>query len=482
MNKLLLLTTFIIISCTLKAQEFNLNNYKYRFQKYRSARFDFRFSGNNDYYLYQYKSQNRSTGALTKIKLDDNRFNINTNLPFNYYKVINTENLQHTESVNMNIQYSTNDAVNNKNYAFYSYLGYNSTNRFYKGLNFTELNFNVNGGINNNSQFSKSPTIYQSNFSDGKNGNYQGSLGKGKGRLEYVTDAVTAMFLLKDLKKKAGIGNYTNEQVENIAKGITKINNTRFIDYRFRLIDQLTLLDSMLKENGINPTSNIRYFTTINDNWLYANRFQRYSGKRWSANYISIGEASDYNNSYKLADTVEYTRTNNKQNRLFNGVELNYSRSKQASLYVQRSFNATLGSGFSFNNYQYMISHINSVVSKSKFDNMQYYFNANWGYLFQPNTRTYISLDLSLNTRLTNDVYGVRANNNGRGFNQDLSTQFQPRLSVFKFFSPRFYYNLSVSPSASVSLDKYTHETTISWNNNHNYYLSVDMGFTYTLF
>ena len=69
-----------------------------------------------------------------------------------------------------------------------------------------------------------------------------------------------AAFILKDLQQKAGIGALTNAQVEAIGNGITTIRNTRFIDFRFRLIDQLKMLDSMVQANGVKSTKNLSLF------------------------------------------------------------------------------------------------------------------------------------------------------------------------------------------------------------------------------
>jgi hypothetical protein len=94
-------------------------------------------------------------------------------------------------------------------------------------------------------------------------------IGKGKGRLEYVSDAVSAIFLSKDLEKELGVS-YSNEQISKIANSITQIRNQRYLDTRLGTKSQLKLLDTAIIEYSLNVHHTIDYFAILNDNWLYA--------------------------------------------------------------------------------------------------------------------------------------------------------------------------------------------------------------------
>ncbi len=77
MNKVLCLLLALITAAYLQAQEYNLNNYKYRFQRYQSAQFNFNFIGNNNYKIdrgaYTYNLPNSAT---IHNKSDQNTYDI----------------------------------------------------------------------------------------------------------------------------------------------------------------------------------------------------------------------------------------------------------------------------------------------------------------------------------------------------------------------------------------------------------------------
>jgi hypothetical protein len=178
------------------------------------------------------------------------------------------------------------------------------------------------------------------------------SIGKGKGRVENVTDVIQAHFILEDLKTKKGV-TYTNAQLERLAHGITFIRNQRYLDPRFRIIDQLSMLDSTLSTIGIAPEKDIKYFTSINDNWLYAQNLSRGTGKRWTYLYTpSIDIFGDRDKDLRRysylynADSVlsnnsyQYDLTNRQS--INNAFEVHYYSATQKSWKVQQGFSATL--------------------------------------------------------------------------------------------------------------------------------------------
>ena len=486
MKKLLFLIS-LYVPLFLQAQEFDLNKYKYRFQRYQSAQFNFNFTGNNDYRMNRQKYIDKiSNSPTTHYNTDKNTLNLSIGLPFNFYRIINTEDLQHNQSLNFSSGFSSTNEIRNNFKGGNMNLQYNVNNRYYNSRKFTELNYGINTNTYYyNSMVDQQPFYYRNSRNNYNSGSFNLNIGTGKGRLEYVSDAVTTMFLLQDLKRKAGIGNYTNEQIENIAKGITKIYNTRFMDFRYRLIDQLTLLDSTLTNNGIASTSAIKYFTIINDNWVYANRFQRMSGSRWSVLGDFTGNSAFSVYRSKASDTSSISTRRYQSNYLYSGLSFNYAWSKQLGLKAQRSFNAKASSGYNFTTQQYSYSSDNqsSTDNKNKPDRLNSAITIDYGYLYQPNTRTYIQVELNLSTTYNYSLYGSRVSNPDHSKYDQFQTQLTPRLSVFKFFNPHFNYNLTASMPAVSTVSKNSGDKRLTdINSSYQFPLTVNMGFTYTFF
>lgn len=341
--------------------------------------------------------------------------------------------------------------LNNSNQS--SGLGFNyySNNRIYTPNNhFKLLNFSVGGSTNNNRSKEKVNNTNSSIDIDGerKQSNYNiganFEIGFGTGRLEYVTDPIMAAFMLKDLQAKAGIGALTNEQVEAIGKGITTIRNTRFIDFRFRLIDQLEMLDSVLQANGVKSNKTSRYFTTINDNWLYATQFGRYTGKRWS--YYLDNRTYAYNNinenNQKLNNT-RHTKNSYFNRNLYNGFGINFDKSHQKSIYRQNAWGAYLISGLQHNTDGYISedsigqSGYKKTENKNKLDEIVSNISIYYEYLLQPNTHTFFTARLNpyINSNISRN--GLRKSNPKKIFSNSNDFGLNTDFRYFKFFNYR---------------------------------------------
>jgi len=484
--KNIILLNLLFLSIVLHAQEFDLNKYKYRFQRYQSAQINFNFYGNNTYRMDRSTNIDpNNNNSKSHYNTDKNYFKYNSRVPFYFMRTINTEKLQQVQSLSFTSDFGAINEIRNHSKNISANMQYSIDNRIYRDKNFYELNLYLYSYMGYNTDFARISYYNIDQRSNNTSGNFNISIGKGRGRLEYVTDAVTALFLLQDLKKKSGIGNYTKEQVEAIAKSITRINTTRFIDFRYRLIDQLTLLDSSLKENGIVPTKAIQYFTTINDNWLYATRFQRLSGSRWSVNCEANGLSNYYHSRSKASDTsilvTRYYQTNN----LFNGLSLNYAWSKQRGLKIQNSLMASLKSGYNFITQQYGYVYDNNSVynEKTKPDYVNTALNIEYSHLYQPNTRTYLTFLLIGNISLNNSLYGNRIRNIDNSTYDYMQVRLSPGLNFFKFISPHLNYNLNVNAPMVCTRQKTTGDYRLTnLNTNYNFPISINMGLTYNFF
>ena len=484
--KKIIVALSLLVTIVLDAQEFDLNKYKYRYQRYQSAQINFNFNGNNTYRMDRSTYFNpRNNTPKSHYNTDKNNFNYSSRIPFYFTRTINTEKLQQVQSLNFSTDFGANNEIRNHSKNISANIEYSIDNRFYKDKNFYELNLYLYSYTSYNTDFVRLSYFNTDQRSNNSSGNFNISVGKGRGRLEYVTDAVTAMFLLQDLKKKAGIGNYTKEQIAAIAKGITRINTTRFIDFRYRLIDQLTLLDSTLKETGIVPTKAIQYFTSINDNWLYANRFQRMSGSRWSVNCEANGISNYYHSRSKASDTATLITRYYQTNNLYNGISLNYAWSKQMGLKVQNSLTASIKSGYNFITQQYSYVYDNASVfdEKTKPDYFKTTLNLEYAYLYQPNTRTYLTFVLNGNIAFNNSLYGNRVKNIDNSTYDLLQVKLSPGLNFFKFISPHLYYTFNTNAPIVCTQQKTTGDNRLTnLNTNYHFPISINMGITYNFF
>lgn len=132
-------------------------------------------------------------------------------------------------------------------------------------------------------------------------------LGVGKGRIENVTDARQAVYILQDLTNKGIINRQLSDsEINAFAQQISLVKNKRRFDYRTGLIDEITVVDSFLVANNyLDKATGAAYFTSLYDMWLYGARDLRESGS-----YIKGGIRPSYSffdsRSYSDSYYVEY--------------------------------------------------------------------------------------------------------------------------------------------------------------------------------
>lgn len=103
----------------------------------------------------------------------------------------------------------------------------------------------------------------------------------GYGRIERVTDARQAIFILEALKDKGHLGKAaTKEEITAFAELISKTRNRRFFDNRIQMIKELEALDGFLKKEGLVENNDIAYFTTLMDYWNYGRPVGMGAGNR----------------------------------------------------------------------------------------------------------------------------------------------------------------------------------------------------------
>lgn len=287
-------------------------------------------------------------------------------------------------------------------------------------------------------------------------------IGVGKGRIESVTDARQAVYILEELSKKGKITRTLNgNEIFKFAQTISKVKNKRFLDARLRRIEEITTVDSFLVTNEYLTNQDAAYFTTLYDFWGYGALYDRSSGQRFEINLspnVFLG-----NSLYKQATQ----NTGNRRNDLEYKVEMNliYKYEKVIDLNWQHSF--TSGLNFHMSDLLYETIDDLGFLVKTKMATIGGTFNANYSLSYYPSTRSKFTLFANqVNTIDVNDY--ITINDIEQPKNQTSNMLSTIGVSADYYFSPQL--RLSGSAGIGYNYDSY------SSNNTENKYLSGGIG------
>lgn len=496
-----------------QAQNFDFNSYKYRYQRYRGLTSTLNLAGNNDI-LKSVMTDNFGPADRVNSRSYNPVISFNSNLGNNYFHYISTDRWQKSLNLNLNYRagiYATNSKSDivypgisynnngiNRNYQNELNLSLNSENRrYYAGKRFLLLAYKGYydlQSLHNNYRSSNNNVMGRSGYDNTRN--FQSStdlrIGGGKGRLEYVTDAVMAYFLLRDLSKKAQIGEVSAAQVEQVAKGMSRIRNTRFTDFRFQLIDQIEYLDTVLRNAGISSGSQARYFTSLYDNWLYATNLIRFSGSRLT--YYLNGNLNYNNSNFEVNNSTqphEKARSNSQVMGIGGGID--FENSRQLSYKVQKSWSLGL-----------LVNHSNSPFTQQFEDSIgtsfysqnersytkkSYYMklSASYGYLYQPNSRTYLQLAFTPEFVYGNVYSEVNSELTDRPKTKYNQSALGITMNYFRFINARVSFWINVTQK----LQNYNSNRIYNYiaegdglrkNNDIWFYTNYTMGLRYAIF
>lgn len=378
MKQFLTLVLFIcFFSPQISAQNYDLNNFKYRFQTFKSLNTNYRYSGGRQ---YNYDSFDFYTHSPTTVFALGS--NLNASLDYNSYASSDTK--QSSEYFNSNIDFKA--SRQNSDYTNYnslvssnilnSNINYNkTTTKYYKNNSFWQYSYGswVTFSNDRNSKKDTMPTISLTTYRK-TDVQLNAGIGFGKGRIEDVTSAVNALFLLKDLQKEGIINGFSSEQHENLAKGIVQLLNKRYLgDIRFIYIDQVAMLDSICKANNLSTNSNhLKYFNVLYDNLLYS-PYRRSSGKK-----LSVSLSASNTNSWKSNHLFESIKKE-QSHEITPSLTVDYITVKQINSYFQRYFNIRLGATTYKPFSDTLLNGYNNAFIHGDFE-----------ILFQPNSRTFI--------------------------------------------------------------------------------------------
>lgn len=153
---------------------------------------------------------------------------------------------------------------------------------YYKPQRFWAYQLLVATTFQNSNQRRDNPVITDKSWAFDLNASLPLTIGKG--RIEPIDDVFIANFMMDDLMEN-GILNadFSQEQLFSLGQVMAAARNQRIFDTRRQRIYELTQLDNWFKENGLAESkSDMLYFTTVADNWLFSFRNVRSAGERFA--------------------------------------------------------------------------------------------------------------------------------------------------------------------------------------------------------
>lgn len=262
-------------------------------------------------------------------------------------------------------------------------------------------------------------------------------IGAGIGRIEDVTDARQAVYILDALSKKGRLKKQlTNNEVFQFAQLISTVKNKRFLDARLHRIDEIMQVDSFLVTGYYLSQSDAAYFTTLYDLWLYGDLFKRKSGREFS-----VYATPQIQKRISNVETVGISSAESKQTyRKFIALG-EYVYEKPANLYWQHS-------GVAYIRYAHEQNlHDNDIYGQTS-------LSAKYTLGYYPNTRTHFNVGIE-ETAVFNNVridydFGDEVVN-VKTKNHEFLTNFS--LNAYYYVSPNLL--LSGTASAYHSTRKY---------------------------
>lgn len=262
-------------------------------------------------------------------------------------------------------------------------------------------------------------------------------LGAGIGRIENITDARQALYILDALSKNGRLKKQlSNDEVFTFSQLISSVKNKRFLDARLHRMDEITQVDSFLVAGNYLEKNDAAYFTTLYDLWLYGDLFERKSGQEYSV-YSSYRHQYSYGKTSK--NGIENNPYRSPHNDFSTGVIYNFE--KPIRLSWQHSFNTSL-------NYYYT----NGFEGKTINNSIDLPIKYSLGYY--PNTRTHFQLSIEerLGRLLQKRTFAVGDTEYKEKF-ENLSADTSLSLNTYYYVSPHLL--LSAKAVANLIFSKY---------------------------
>jgi len=353
----------------------NTTNYK-AFQDYNQDDNDIKENGSSNHY------QNISSGSLNLMSIVSNRRYLGTqeiSFGFDSYHRNSTYKDYYKSPITPEQKYSRDYLVNRSNFS----LSLSSTNRFYLPQEFfCEVNIYLTQSPSYNYSKLKDDSSKDVSISNNLDSENEVELQIGHGRIENVTDARLAVYILDDLQKQGRLSRtLSQDEVFAFADFLTKTLNKRGIDSRIKRIKEYVAIDSFLVQNGLTTKTDGLYFGIVNDNRNYARTQTWNTGREW---HFGVSPLINYTNRFtKTTDDSGTSKTRDELTECGLGFNAEYSSFWISGLKWQQnysfkaSFNVlkydTVGTYFNVSNYKTIAADASYQIS------------------YLPNTRTTIT-------------------------------------------------------------------------------------------
>ncbi len=328
---------------------------------------------------------NTSGSFLKTTEMEGSALTGNLNLSFD--QVSNSEKVQGYTIITLSgggSKYNNGSEQKNRNAA--AGINFSHTGFFFKKNKlFMEFSPSVDLGYDYEKDRVSYREEYYTKYADLKTNkfatNVNVKLGLGKGRIEDVTDARQAVYILQELQKKNILKRELSEaEIHAFAEQISLIKNKRQFDSRVKLAEEINHVDSFLVANDyIEKANSAIYFTSLYDKWMYGDRDRREAGSYIKGGIRPLFSFTDFR--YNLSNIPDhYTYYNpSYTNTVWGGfVYADYRYEKPVNLKLQSSFRVGLESG---------LTHY-----KDRDGNIfQTNFNASYQLGYYLNTRTYFT-------------------------------------------------------------------------------------------
>lgn len=369
---------------------------------------------------------------------------------FNYEKLTKKREVDNIETYN--------DQLN----SIKTYLSIaNTTNYYFSGKTFAYISPSISYSLNNDNKTithenSSGVTVSQSKSRYmNETLNTTTNFGIGYGRIEQVNDAQIALYILKDLKSVGRLlREPTHDEITKLAKHIAINNSKSILDSRQRVIDEVKAIDSLLNEMGLANKADAAYFTTIYDNWLYANNPSRFSGYK-----ISAGPVLGYY-TLKYIFQSETNDTEFNENNIGYGINANFNYTKPINHKWQHSYSTGINVVKSDKVYIFVL---NPEIMRERVSSTLY-GQVELG--FYPNTRTFVSFMLSTWYDIFNEKETYLETDG-------VDLDFYSRVYGYYYLSPKLRMNFNLNFTV---YNNYYSYTPISQNTYTNTNKQLDFG------
>lgn len=271
MKKILVfLCISILIETNAQVTDYKMSDFKYRTPGFKALGLNIRSDN----------SLNSGSSGLKFYNIDPQVY---------YLKQVSTDKVQFQNLSFVAAGYGGLKGSSENQKRVYFDLGIDVLLRQFKPKYFYEIGVKATGGPNRTANITQqtSRIYYPLN-------NAQISLGIGKGRLEFVSNAQMGLYILEDLKKAGKIkGTVSAEKASEFCNLITQIYNKRIFDFRKRRMYELNQLDSFLVTNRIVNVNDITVFNIISDNWAFAIQPNAIDGVYHQSGTLTIAHAFD---------------------------------------------------------------------------------------------------------------------------------------------------------------------------------------------